>query len=135
MSTTSVERWERLGVLRRVGKDTTAYMRCIVYKSVVMPLFDCCASVLIDLSKTGLQYLQKLQSKAMRIVLRCNRGVRTADMLQALNFMSINERIEFNVCLLIFKMINGRCPSYLRDRVNLVKYEGALAARRGDGVY
>jgi len=27
-------------------------------------------------------------------------------MLEALRFMSINERIEYNVCLLIFKMIN-----------------------------
>jgi len=53
-------------------------------------------------------------------------------MLQALNFMSIKERIEFNVRLLIFNMINGRCPFYLPDRVNLVRYEGALAARRGD---
>jgi len=49
--------------------------------------------------------------------------------------MSIKERIEFNICLLIFKMINEWCPSYLRDRVNLVRYEGALAARRGDKVY
>jgi len=122
----------KLGVLRRVGNYMTPYMRCIVYKSVIAPLFDC-ASVLIGLNKTGLQYLQKLQNKAMRVVLRCNRGVRT-DMLQALNFMSIKERIEFNVCLLIFKMINGRCSSYLHDRVNLVRYEGALAIRRGDKV-
>jgi len=29
----------KLGVLRRVGKDITPYMRCIVYKSVIAPLF------------------------------------------------------------------------------------------------
>jgi len=71
----------KLGVLRRVGNDMIPYMRCIIYKSVIAPLFDYCASVLIGLSKTGLKYLQKLQNKAMRVVLRCNRGVRTADML------------------------------------------------------
>jgi len=49
--------------------------------------------------------------------------------------MSINERIECNVCLLMYKMINGSCPSYLRDKVNLIQYEGALTARRGDKVY
>jgi len=32
-------------------------------------------------------------------------------------------------------MINGSCPSYLRDKVNLVQHEGALTARRGDKVY
>jgi len=49
--------------------------------------------------------------------------------------MSIYERIEYNVCLLVFKMINGQCPSYLRDKVKLVQYEGTLAARRGEKVY
>jgi len=46
-------------VLRRVGKDMTPYMRCIVYKSVVAPLFEYCASVLMGVDKTNLQYLQK----------------------------------------------------------------------------
>jgi len=44
----------KLGILRRVGNDMTPYMRCIVYKSIIAPLFDYCASVLIGLSKTGL---------------------------------------------------------------------------------
>jgi len=47
----------KLGILRRVGNDMTSYMRCIVYKSVIAPLFDYYASVLMNLSKTGLQYL------------------------------------------------------------------------------
>jgi len=56
-------------------------------------------------------------------------------MLEALKFMSINERIEYNICLLVFKMINGQCPSYLRDKVKLVQYEGTLSARREEKVY
>jgi len=113
----------------------TPYMRCIVYKSVIAPLFEYCALELIGIGKTNLQYMQKLQNKAMTIILKCNRSVRIVDMLEALKFMSINERIEYNVCLLIFKMINGQCPSYLRDKVMLVQYEGILSARRGEKVY
>jgi len=44
-------------VLRRVGKDMTPYMKCIVYKSVVASLFEYCASVLIGVGKTNLQHL------------------------------------------------------------------------------
>jgi len=109
----------KLDVLRRVGKDMTLNMRCIVYKSVAV--FEYCASVLIGIDKTNLQYLQKLQNKAMRIILRCNRSVRIVDMLEALQFMSIAEGIECNVYLLIYKMINGLYPFYLRDKVNLVQ--------------
>jgi len=76
-----------------------------------------------------------LSLSEMRIILKCNRSVRIVDMLETLKFMSINQRIEYNVCLLIFKMINGPCPSYLRDKLNLVQYEGASTARRGDKVY
>jgi len=47
--------------------------------------------------------------------------------------MSINEKIEYNVWLLIFKMINGQCP-YLRVKVKLIQYEGALTARREDNI-
>jgi len=71
---------------------------------------------LIGVDKTNLQYLQKLQNKATKIILKCNK--RIIDMLEALHFMSINERIECNVCLLIYKMINESCPSYLRDKIN-----------------
>jgi len=46
----------KLGVLRRVSKDITPNMRCIVYKSVVAPLFEYCASVLIGVDKTNLQF-------------------------------------------------------------------------------
>jgi len=33
----------KLDVLRRIGKDMTPYMRCIVYKSVIAPLL--CLSI------------------------------------------------------------------------------------------
>jgi len=61
--------------------------------------------VLIGVGKTNLQYLQKLQNKAMKIILKCNRSVRIVDMSKTLKFMSINDRIEYNVCLFFFKMI------------------------------
>jgi len=70
---------------------------------------------LLELINLSLSLSQK-QNKAMRIILKCNRSVRIVDTLERLKFMSINERIEYNVRLLIFKMINGQCPSYLRDK-------------------
>lgn len=83
----------KLGLMRRIGKDISPYMRCVVYKSIVAPLFEYCASILVGLSKTNLQHLQTLQNQGMRIILRCNRRVRIMDMLEALHFMSIKERI------------------------------------------
>ena len=65
---------------------------------------------LISLNNYNVQYLQKLQNKGMKIILRCNYRTRIEDMLKALQFMSIKERIKYNVCILIHKMVNGDCP-------------------------
>jgi len=92
------------------------------------------SSLLIGVGKNNLQYLQKLQNKAMRIIIRCNRRIRIVDMLETFQFMSINERIEYNVCLLINKIINGLCPSYLRDKVNLVQHVSSINTRQRDRI-
>jgi len=55
-----------------------------------------------------MQYLQKLQNKGMRIILQCEYRTKIKDMYGALNFMSIRERIECNVCILIHKLMKGK---------------------------
>lgn len=125
----------KLGLLRRIGKDISPYMRCVVYKSIVAPLFEYCATILVGLSKTNLQHLQILQNQGMRIILRCGRRVRIMDMLEALHFMSIKERIEYNVCLLVHKMVNGMCPNYLLNKIELVQYDSEMNTRQRSNIY
>lgn len=108
-------------------------MRSIVFKATIAPLFEYYASILIGLSDANLQYLQKLQNRGMRIILRCNLRTKIKDMLEALQFMSIRERIEYNVYILIHKMINGRCPSYLNNKIELVQSRGSIVRTRQEG--
>lgn len=125
----------KLGVLRRVGVNLTPYMRCVVYKSIVAPLFEYCSTVFLSVNETNLQYLQKLQNKGMRIILRCNYRARIKDMLEALQFMSVKERIEYNVCILVYKMINGQCPNYLVNRVEIMGKEMESKTRQRGNIY
>jgi len=120
----------KLGVLRRISTNLTPYMRCVVYKAIIAPLFEYCSSILLCLSDTNMQYLQKLQNKGMRIILRCNIRVRIKDMLEALQFMSVKERIVYNVCILIHKMVTGQCPSYLKNKIELVGTESGVQTRQ-----
>jgi len=123
----------KLGVFRRISANLTPYMRCVVYKAIIAPLFEYCASILLSITDTNMQYLQKLQNKGMRIILRCNYRTKIKDMLEALNFMSIRERIEYNVCILIHKMIMGECPDYLKNKVELVGTDrGAQTRQKGN---
>jgi len=43
-------------------------------------------------------------------------------MLEALQFMSIQERIEYNVCQLVYKIVHGIYPEYLSDTNRIVHY-------------
>jgi len=46
-------------------------------------------------------------------------------MLKALRFMSIQERIEYNVCQLVYKIVHmprGICPEYLSGTSRIVRY-------------
>jgi len=54
-------------------------------------------------------------------MLRCSYRTKIKDMLEALNFVSIRERIKYNVCILIHKMIMGECPDYLKNKIELIR--------------
>jgi len=111
----------KLGIMRRIGRDLSCMMRCIVYRTIVAPLFEYCASIFVGLTVTNQQRLQKLQNQGMRIILRCDRRERVLNMLEALRFMSIQERIEYNVCQLVYKIVHGICPGYLSGTSRIVR--------------
>jgi len=121
----------KLGVLRRVSEDMSRDMRCKVYLTIVAPLFEYCASILIGLSETNLQRLQKLQNQGMRIILRRDRKERITNMLQALKFMSVKERVEYNVCILVYKIVNEMCPKYLSRDLEMVQARSNRDTRKG----
>jgi len=120
----------RLGLLRRVGANLTPYMRCIVYKAIIAPLFEYCSSILLSVNDTNMQYLQRLQNKGMRVILQCNYRTRVSDMLEALQFMSIKERIEYNTCIFVHKMVIGQCPNYLKNKIKVVGVNEGINTRQ-----
>lgn len=51
----------------------------------------------------SMQMLQRAQNRAMRAILGCNRYTPVIYMLEALCFMSIKQKMVYNVCLMICK--------------------------------
>jgi len=96
----------KLGVFR-ISVNLTPYTKCVEYKAIIVPLCEYC-SILLSTADTNVQYLQKLQDKGMRTILRYNYRTKIKNMHEALNFVSIRERIEHNVCILRGCWTNGR---------------------------
>ena len=111
---------KKTSFLNRIGSSISAYTRCTVYKTIIAPHFEYCATLLIDMGETQLSKLQKAQNRAMRVILQCNKYTKVEHMLQTLQFMSIRQRLHYNVCTFIFKVVNNMLPEQLKDQLELV---------------
>jgi len=78
-------------MLKKIGKKTSflnkvdnyisVYTKCIIYKIIIGLHFEYCATLLIGMRETQIIQLQKVQNRAMRIILQCDRYTKVEDML------------------------------------------------------
>lgn len=111
---------KKTSFLNRVGNYVSAYTRCIIYKTIIAPHFEYCATLLINMGDTQLDRLQKAQNRAMRVILQCDIRTKIECMRQVLQFMSIKQRLHYNICIFIYKILRNRMPEYLRNRIEIV---------------
>ena len=104
--------------LRNIGKIrkfiTQDVAETLVHAFVSSRL-DNLNSLLVGLPEKTLQKLQVVQNNAARLVLRKKRRDRATPLRKALHWLPINARVNYKVCLLSFKAMNGLAPSYLAN--------------------
>lgn len=113
-----------------MGNYISAYTRCIIYKSIIAPHYEYCATLLVDMGETQLNKLQVAQNRAMRVILQCNRYTKIEHMLEALQFMSIKQRLHYRVCIFIFKILHNLAPNELSDRLEIIRREDGRKTRQ-----
>ena len=86
-----------------------------MYKALIQPTFDYCDLVWSNLNKGQAERLQKLQNRAARIITYQGYDVRSADILQQLNWNKLQERRDERLSLFMFDVLNENCPSYLSN--------------------
>lgn len=125
---------KKISFLNRIGRDISGYTRCIVYKSIIAPHFEYCATLLIGMGETQLTKLQVAQNRAMRVILHCDRYTNVEKMLQALQFMSVRRRLYYNVCIFIFKILNGIMPEHLGNKLVVVGEVSERQTRQSENI-
>lgn len=111
---------KKTSFLNRIGNSLSAYSRCIIYKTIIAPHFEYCATLLIGMGETQLDKLQVAQNRAMRVILQCKRDTKVERMLNALCFMSIRQRLYYNACIFVFKAVKGILPDYVAKKMRRV---------------
>ncbi len=99
--------------LGRIRKKIDLETTKTLYTSLVLPHFDYCSSILFSNNKEIQNKLQILQNNGMCIILKQNRYTPIENMIRRLEWMTVEQRIVFNVMILIFKIKEKIYPAYL----------------------
>ena len=107
-----------IGILKRCAPSVPSDIRKLLYNALVLLHFDYCASVWGSTSTTNIIRLQRLQSRAMRVILNAAPRTHIEDLLDRLKWMSVKQRLSFSRMVLLWKITQGSAPEYLLDKVH-----------------
>lgn len=111
---------KKIGFFARISNKLSIGNRVKVYKSIIAPHFEYCSSILSSFNVGEFGQLQKLQNRAMRIILRCKPDTSVNLMLDTLKWMSVKQRIMFRTMIVVFQIKNGLLPNYLCSKLSNV---------------
>lgn len=109
----------KIGVLSRLRNELNMQQKVVIYRTMIEPHFTYCSSILFMANGGEFDRMQKMQNKCMRSILRLDRRSNVRGMLNTLEFMSVRQLVNFNALMLIHKMLNGKCPEYLSDKIKM----------------
>ena len=109
--------WSQLANLWRIRKGLSVQLKTQLVHQLVHSRLDFGNGLLVGLSSRDLQRLQKVQNSATRFIYgsKGRRGV--TEMRRKLHFLPVEQRIDFKICLLVYKCIHGLAPEYLSDMI------------------
>ena len=88
-------------------------------KSIVLALsvsrLDYCNVVYTGLPQVQICRLQAAFNAAARVIFNERRSCRITPLLRELHWLRVNERVEFKLCLMVYKALNCMAPRCLSD--------------------
>lgn len=103
--------------LSRVAPFLTQWSKITIYNTLILPHLTFAASILYSANKNEIERMQKLQNRAMRIILRVPRDTSIKTMLRNLDWLSVQYYLEYQTLTLIHKMKLSLTPTYLTSKI------------------
>ena len=107
----------------------------LLYKSLLVSLFDYCDTVYQIMLSKDLAHLQVLQNKACRIILKQNRFSHSVDLHCTLDLPFLSRRRELHTLVMMCEVLNNKASPYLTSMVKPIDQRPADTATRGAGTY
>ena len=104
-----------IGIMKRVKPFLPYETLQNLYNSLVLPYFDYCSPLWDNCGSLLKEKIQKLQNRAARVMTGAN-YVRSSDLLQAMSWKNLNDRLKLNKLVLIYKILNNHSAPNLKDK-------------------
>ena len=102
--------------MNTVRKSLTEDAAITMVHAFVTSGVDYCNSVLHRASAASVQPLQNVLNAAARIILRKRKFDHiTTDVRDQLHWLPVQQRIEYKVCVLVYKCLHQAAPTYLTE--------------------
>ena len=102
-----------LGFLKYAKKLILQETLSHIYRGIVEPYARYCSSVWGSCGETRLLTLQKLHTRATRIMTKSSHDTRADALIEKLNWPTISEIIKRETTTMVYKSLNGLVPMYL----------------------
>ena len=87
--------------------------------SIVHSKLDYCNSLYFNLPKSQINRLQLIQNSLARVVVKAPKSCHISPVLKSLHWLKINERIDYKLLSLTYKVLTTTQPSYLHNLISL----------------
>jgi len=85
-------------------------MNCFVISRI-----DYCNSLLAGCPQYSLDRLQRVMNAAARMLCGAGSRAHVSHLLHKLHWLRVSQRIEYKLCLLVYKALHGLAPCYLTE--------------------
>ena len=104
-----------IGFLKHAKKFVPKETLIQMYKDIVEPHFRYCSSVWGSCGEIRLMALQKLQSRAARIVSNSSYDTSATLLIKTLKWLTVTDMIKSETATMTYKATTGLAPSYLSN--------------------
>ena len=99
------------GIMYRLRNKLTRSVARMIYLSLCLPYIQYCNTIWTSCARSKLQSILTVQKKIIRFIMRKSRLQPSSPLFKKLNLLKLNELIDLNAALFVFKTINGLIPS------------------------
>jgi len=119
MSSLSKSCYSHIRELRCIRPYLDSKTASTITASIVYSKLDYCNSLYYNVPKSQLNRLQQIQNCLVRTVVKAPESFHITPILRSLQWLKINERIEYKLMSLTYKVLTTSQPDYLHNLISV----------------